>query len=227
MRTQQTRSRKDSGRRAKRMPRRGTRRGRRPEWVGRLRRFKRVLAASWRIMHVTLNAADRVADRAARCPIRTSRDLQRLEAHLLGASARLRRALRVFEETKDSMLRESECPADAPWLLTEATVRWLVTAQALAASADELFALHEKLLEDVRSGLLTPEAETPRRRPRIITVQHLISARDFLLCRRSSAHDRIASIPARRRRTSARPAADAPRRISRGRAPPLVSNCPL
>jgi hypothetical protein len=137
------------------------------------------------------------------------------------------RAARGLCETTDSMKLEPERLAGAPRLLTDATVRWLQTAKALAETSDQLFTFHENLLEGVRSGELAPEVETPRRLPRIVTIPRLIFARDFLLCRRSSAHDRISTIPARRRRTACRAAADAPRRISRGRAPPLVSNCLL
>ena len=227
MTTKQTGQGKDAGRRRKRLSRRSVRRARRPQWVCRLRSLSRVIASSRRMIDSTMHAFEQVAGRAERAPIRTSRDLQRLEACLRDASVRLERAVRRLGETTDSMLLEGGSLAGAPRLLTEATVRWLETAKALADSSSDLFTFHENLLEGVRSGELAPEAETPRRLPRIIAVPRLISARGFLLCRRSSALDRIATIPARRRRTACRATADAPRRISRGRAPPLFSNCLL
>ncbi|HEY0158212.1 MAG TPA: hypothetical protein VGF28_13090 [Thermoanaerobaculia bacterium] len=227
MRPKHTSRRKDAGTRAKRLPRRRVRRARRPSWAGPLRRLNNALASSWRLIDATRDAAERAADRAARCPIRTSRDLHRLSARLLDVCDRLRRAARCLGETTDSMTLAPERIHDAPRLLTEATLRWLLTARALSDSSSVIFTLHEGLLQDLRSGALTAEAETPRRLPRIITVPRIISARDFLLCRRSSAHDRIATIPVRRRRTACRRTTDAPRRISRGRAPPRFSNCLL
>jgi hypothetical protein len=226
MRAKQTGKRKDAGMRAQRRPRRGMRH-RRPEWAARLRRLNRALASSWRVIDETMHAFERAAERAERTPLRTSRDLLRLGARLARASNGLMRAVRGLSDTTDSLMRAPEPVANAPLLLTEATVRWIRTAQALADSSSSLFDFHEDLLKSVRSGELVPEAETPRRRPRIVGIQHLISARDFLLCRRSSAHDRIATIPARRRRTACPATADAPPRISRGRAPPSFSNCLL
>ena len=203
------------------------RRARRPHWLSRLRRLNRALASSRRLVDATWSAVGQASDRAARCPIRTTRDLQRLAARLQGAMRRLEEATHGFAETTDTLLREPEQIADAPRLLMDATGRRLLTAMALSDTSAQLCTVQEELLEDLLSGAIVPERETPKRLPRIVAVPRLISARDFLLCRRSSAHDRIASIPARRRRTACRPAADAPRRISRGRAPPPVSNCLL
>ena len=222
-----TGQRKDAGMRVKRLSRRGVRRAKRPSWVIRLRRMNRALAASRRIADAAWDALGRASDRAAHSPIRTSREIQRLGKRLIDATERLHRAVRGFDETTRSMAHAPEGVPDAPRLLTEATARWILAAKAIAETSDQLCIVQDRLLEDVLSGAIVAEDEQPKRRPRITGVPHLISARDFLLCRRKSAHDRIASIPARRRRTAWRPAADAPRRISRGRAPPAVSTCLL
>ena len=222
MRTTQTEG-KDAGTREQRLPGRVLR----PSWAGRLRNLNRVLAASRRMVDSTWYAFEEAAERAARCPVRTTRDLQRLMRRLRDVTRRLEQATLRLRETTDAMLLEPEQMADATRLITDATTRWLLTAIAVSDTSWQLLELQKDLLEDLRSGEIVPEAEAPRRLPRITAVPHLISARDFLLCRRSSAHDRIASIPERRRRTAWRPTADAPRRISRGRAPPLVSNCLL
>lgn len=227
MQTKRTGRRKDAGTCAKRLPRRGVRRARRPLWLSRLRVLNRALAASRRTIDSTWEAVERASGRAADCPVRTTRDIQRLARRLSGAMRRLEQAAQSFSETTQSVVLEPEGIADAPRLLTEATGRWLLTAIALDDTSSQLCILQQDLLEDLLSGAIVPEEEQPKRLPRIAAVPRLISARDFLLCRRKSAHDRIASIPERRRRTACRPAADAPRRISRGRAPPLVSNCLL
>jgi len=186
--------------------------------------MNRALAASRRIIDATLDAAGRASDRAARSPIRTSRELQRLGKRLIDATNRLQRAALGLGETTDAMAHAPEGVPNAGRLLTEATARWLLAAVAIDQTSEQLCILQDNLLEDILSGAIVPEDEQPKRRPRITGVPHLISARDFLLCRRKSAHDRIASIPARRRRTPCRAAADAPRSISRGRAPPVVSS---
>jgi hypothetical protein len=140
---------------------------------------------------------------------------------------RLEHAVRSFGETTEAIAVEPEQLADVPRLLNDATGRWLLIAHAIDYTSAQLCAVQQDVLQDLLSGAIVPEEERPKRLPRITVVPHLISARAFLLCRRRGAHDRIASIRARRRRTTCRPAADAPRRISRGRAPPPVSNCLL
>ncbi len=175
----------------------------------------------------TMEAIDRASSRAARCPIRTTRDLQRLSARLTGATARLARAVRYVGATTESLALEPERASEAPRLLIDATARWIQVAIALDDTSAQLLSVQEGVLEGLCSGELTPEAEATKRLPRIVVTPRVISARQFLLCRRSSARDRIASIPARRRRTACRATTDAPRRISRGRAPPLSSTCLL
>lgn len=212
--------------RSRRLGRRGAR-ARRPLWVAQLRRLNRAVASSLRMIDSTMEAIDRASSRAARCPIRTTRDLQRLSARLTGATARLARAVRYVGATTESLALEPERASEAPRLLIDATARWIQVAIALDDTSAQLLSVQEGVLEGLCSGELTPEAEATKRLPRIVVTPRVISARQFLLCRRSSARDRIASIPARRRRTACRATTDAPRRISRGRAPPLSSTCLL
>jgi hypothetical protein len=213
--------------RTRRLDRRSVRRARRPLWVAPLRRLNRAVASSLRMVDSTRAAIERASSRVARSPIRTTRDLQRLSARLTGATARLARAVRGVGETAESLRLEPERAREAPRLLIDATTRWLVVAVALDNASAQLLSVQEGVLEGLCSGELTPEAGATKRLPRIIVTPRVISAREFLLCRRSSARDRIASIPARRRRTACRATTDAPRRISRGRAPPLSSTCVL
>jgi hypothetical protein len=212
--------------RTRRLGRRGARRARRPLWVARLRRLNRAVTSSLGMIDSTMEAIDRASSRAARSPIRTTRDLQRLSARLTGATARLARAVRCLDETTESLRLEPERASGAPLLLIEATHRWVLVAVALDDASAQLLSVEEGVLEGLCSGELTPEAESVKL-PRIAVTPRVISAREFLLCRRSSARDRIASIPARRRRTACRATTEAPRRISRGRAPPLSSTCLL
>jgi hypothetical protein len=50
--------------RTKRLVRRGARRARRPQWVGRLRRLNRALASSLRMIDSTMEAIERASSRA-------------------------------------------------------------------------------------------------------------------------------------------------------------------
>lgn len=218
MRAKHTRPRKDRSRRDRR-------RAQRPSWVPRFRRLNRALATSARMIEATRAAVRQVAERAVRSPVRATRELHRLSARLIAASVRLERAVRGLHETSDAVLLDPRRAREVPRLLAHATERWLRTAMALEEVSSELFALQESLLDDLESGRLAPETETPRRRIRIVRRPSFVRA--FLRCRRSCAHDRIASLPARRRRTACRATTDAPRRICRGRAPPLLANCLL
>jgi hypothetical protein len=142
-------------------------------------------------------------------------------------TARLARAVHCVGETTEALRLEPERASGAPPLLIDATARWIRAAVALDHTSAQLLSVQEGILAGLCSGELTPEAEAAKRLPRITVTPRVISAREFLLCRRSSARDRIATIPARRRRTACRATTDAPRRISRGRAPPLSSTCLL
>jgi hypothetical protein len=213
--------------RTRRLVRRGVRRARRPLWVARLRRLNRAVAASSRMIDSTMEAIERASGHAAECPVRTTRELQRLSRRLSGASLRLSQAVRAMGDTSESMLREPERAGGAPRLLIDATARWARAALALDHTSAQLLSLQEEVLEGLCSGEIIPESDGTKRLPRIVVTPRIISAREFLLCRRKSARDRIASIPARRRRTACRATTDAPRRISRGRAPPLSSTCLL
>lgn len=224
---QQTHPRKDAGTRTGRAPRRGVRREQRPRWVSPLRRMNRAIASSLRMAESTRSAVDAAWDHASSSPIRTTRDLHRLSGRLLGAAIRLQRAARSLRETCVAMLVEPERAGEVPPLLNEATERLLLTGKFVDHTFVQLATLQDAILDDLEAGLLPPEAEQPKRRPIISITPRIITARDFLLCRRMSAHDRIASIPVRRRPTVCRATTDAPRRICRGRAPPLFSTCLL
>ena len=87
--------------RTKRLVRRGARRARRPQWVGRLRRLNRALTSSSRMIDSTMEAIERASSRAADCPIHTTRDLHRLMRRLVAASVRLGRSARGVTATRD------------------------------------------------------------------------------------------------------------------------------
>jgi hypothetical protein len=188
----------------------------------------RALVSSARLLESARQTVEGAWDSCLHSPVRTSRDLDRVSARLADARVRLDRALRGLTATSGyagPKLEQTEC---ASRLLTEAGLRSLRIAFSIDETSAEVFQLHTAVLECLQLGRLEPEPAAPaaKRLPRIILTPRTIPAREFLLCRRSSARDRIASVPTPRRRARVA-AADAPRRISRGRAPPSGSTCPL
>lgn len=218
-RSNQARSRKDAH---------GRRGGRRASWVGPFRRVNRALVSSARLLESARQTVEGAWDSCLHSPVRTSRELCRVSARLADAKVRLERALRGLTATSGCFGAKPEQAECASRLLIEASVRSLRIACRIEDTSAEVFQLHTGVLECLDLGRLEPERADPaaKRRPRIILTPRTIPAREFLLCHRSSARDRIASVPTPRRRARVA-SADAPRRISRGRAPPSASTCPL
>ena len=225
MSAQQTGQTRNTQRCGKPLSRRKMRRP--PSWVSHFRRLRRNLASSMRMIDETMAAVVLAAEQAVHSPLRTVRDLDRLSAILIAASIRLDRAVRGLQQTSNALVRDPRRAADATRLLMQATQQWVQIAKALAEVSERLFTLQEGLVDDLESGRRAMEPQVWPRRRRRIAVHRIQFAREFLRSRRSRAHDRIASIPLRRRRTACRATTDAPRRICRGRAPPVSSNCLL
>jgi len=186
------------------------------------------LASTERLIDSTHDAVQSAWDTCIDAPVRTSRDLRRATARLMEAAIRLRRAARRLSETSRCIGAEPERAGQAPELLSDASRRWDAIAELLYQTLEETFDLRIGVREGLEIGELVPERTGPaaKRLPRILLAPRTISAREFLLCRRSSARDRIALLPTPRRRARIA-AVDAPRRISRGRAPPPASTCTL
>jgi hypothetical protein len=201
---------------------------RRFAWMRPIRRLQLAIERSLRLIESTRQVVEASETLGAVRPIRTSRKLARASGWLVAASAQLSIAARGFDETADQAVAAPQFASFVPDLLASATVAWLATTARLAEVSSELYGVHCELVDDLKSGRVLPErVETAAdRRPRIIVrIPHLIiAARAFLLQRRSSVRDRIASVPVRRRRQALVVVTDAPRRISRGRAPPS-SDC--
>lgn len=227
---QQQHSRKDASRACRNEPRPCVeRRERLPRWVRPLRRLHRALDYSSELLESTFRTVWIADDSAAERPLQTSRTLHRASYRLSAASAHLSNAARNLDAITEAALLEPERAAEVPQLLIEATLRWFSVAGDLALVSDELYGLHSNVYAGLKSGEIVPEPVEPptHRRRRIVVKPHIVFARDFLLHRRKRALDRIASVPKRRRPAAPMAATDAPRQISRGRAPPPTSNCLL
>lgn len=196
---------------------------RRAAWVRPCWRMNVAMDRTNRLIESTQHVIAASKEQAAVRPIGTSRELSRASNLLWRASVKLLAAACSLEETKD---RVAERPRTEglPQLVDSASARWEETMTRFMETSEQLSRARNRVLHGLRSGRLVPEPIEPRteRRPRIIvrTPPLLIAARAFLLIRRSSVRDRIASVPVRRRRQALIVVTDAPRQISRGRAPP-------
>lgn len=196
-----------------------------PRWVRPLRRLHRDLDCSLKLLHSTWQA---ISAATTTRPLRTSRRLHRASFGLLDAQAHISHAAQCLDAITESARQAPESAADVPWLLLEATQRWVNLAGELAVMSEHLFGIHTEIADGLKTGELVPEPVEPSaRRPRIIVIPRIIFARAFLRHRRKSALDRIASVPVRRRPAARIASTEAPRQISRGRAPPSHSTCLL
>lgn len=199
---------------------------RRPAWFRPLRRAHFALNSSVRLIDATLRkmtASERCAHRG---PIRASRNLDEASALLVLAFARLSRAVREIVEANECIAREPERATAVPALLLQLTQRYVDTLQWLSEVADDVFTLHEHVLDGLETGELVPERPAARR-PRIVLAPRPAPFRAFLLRRKPRVRERIAAFLRRRGRTPRPRAVRAPRRSELGRAPPLFSVCPL
>lgn len=199
--------------------------GRRPTWLRSYRRVLRTLQATERLIDSTLRTVAASERCAHRRPIQTSGNLWNASGRLATASRRLMHAVEELAEANECIGREPERAAGVPALLTAATAQWMLINVRLETAAQEVFTFHDHVLDGLASGELVPER--PAGRPRIILTPRPVPVRAFLAARQPRVADRIASILSRRRRTPRPAAVSVPRRNIQGRAPPLVSLCPL
>ena len=199
---------------------------RRRAWVRPFRRLHRALDSSVHLISRCLLAAGASERRAQRRPIRASRELDKASELMLLASSRINQAARELSKVNACIARDPENASDAPELLIAATERWIFMAGWLAESADQVFTIHEDVLDGLQTGTLVPERSAfPR--PRIVLAPRPVPIRAFLLCRQHRVADRIAPLLRRRRRTPRPAALTVPNPSVLGRAPPLVSGCLL
>ena len=153
---------------------------RRKAWARPIRRLHRALDSSVHLISRSLLSAGASERRAQRRPIRSSRELEKIEELILLASSRLSQAARELAKVHACIARDPENAGDAPELLILATERWIFMAGWLAESAGSVFDRHEDVLDGIRNGTLVPERSAfPR--PRIILAPRPVPIRAFLL----------------------------------------------
>lgn len=157
-------------------------------------------------------------------PIRATRQLERISGLLVEASNRLSIGMDRLNSTNRCLAARPADAGDAPERMIDAIARWIAAASALADLSNRLEGTSARLMAYVQAGIAPLDlSELLRKRatPKAIIVRHP-SPRVL-----SIENDRIFSIHVRRQRSARVTVAEAPRRIFRGRAPPLVSTCTL
>jgi len=221
------RERSNEPRRNRVCAREARRQRRRPEWSRSLRRANQQIDSSVRLMYQSTVALDRAEHCRPSRLIPAARRLLRLPRQLGTAQAMLDRAVLRLQGVRDLTALEPHCAAGAREELTRAAARWIQASAILLLLSERAC----QTLVQVREALdAAPEPDDAELtdgsdRPPIPHPYLDRLLRSFLRRRRSRARERLR--PWRRRRSAPLRTTDAPRRISRGRAPPLSSTCPL
>jgi hypothetical protein len=170
-----------------------------------------------------INCSCAVIDEAilivARRPVFTTMRLLRACQWLDRATDQLERAGCRLRDTQRSLARAPEEGGAVPQIVCEAAQQWSAAASRLLATHDQLALLLSEVLQWAMEGGFDI-------RP-VIAASRPAAPRWYLRYCRVQPSNRIRLLLQRRRRPARTASADAPRRVSRGRAPPFVLACPL
>lgn len=201
------------------------RRERRRSWPCRLRRTRKVVDRSLRLIESSCRVVEAAERFAARRPLRAARQYQRVSQVLDQVTVQLSAAGHTLRTGTAELWRTRRGAANAPEALAGATAHWAAAAQKLFVLTNRLGDTFDLIMEAVESGatldLSQLIAHPIGNAPRVIRLRPLPARRLSL----GSSCNRV--LHQRRRRSICRTFAEAARRIFRGRAPPLVSACPL
>jgi len=202
------------------------REGRR-SWIRPFRRTRRAIDVTLRLIATCSRAIDACEAMAGEHPLRAGRQLDQVSGWLAEASEQLARGVKALNETNDQVARVPVYAGGAPRLLIVATAQWIDAATKLAMLSNRLDDSSTALVQYVTGGAapldlseLLPTQAPARKR---ISFALRPPSLKFL----SVENRRVFCIHVRRQRSARLTVAEAPRRIVRGRAPPIVSTCPL
>jgi hypothetical protein len=160
-------------------------------------------------------------------PLRAGRQMDQVAGWLAEAGEQLGRGVKALSEANEQVARVPAYAGGAPRLLIVATVRWIDAAAKLAMLSDRLNNSSSALVDYVKGGTapldLSELLPKPVPAPRRISFAVRRPSLKFL----SVENRRVFCIHLRRQRSARVTVAEAPRRIVRGRAPPVVSTCSL
>ena len=198
---------------------------RQERWIRPFRRTNRAIDSTLRLIARSRWLLNECEISAGVRPLWATRQLVRVSGRLVQAAARLGRGAECWNATNDCIAYAPADAGGAPERMIAAIGDWIDAATQLAMLSNRLEDTSARLLAYIKvdTGPLDLETllkkEGPAPKP---IVFRLPSARVL-----SIENNRIFCIHVRRQRSARPTVAEAPRRIFRGRAPPLVSTCSL
>ena len=193
-------------------------------WRRPFRRSRRAIDSSERLIAMSRRLIDDCETIAVEHPILATQKMQRASGFLVDATKRLERSIDCMSATHARIAEAPENASDAPARMIDAMERWIEAARQLAMLSNRFDETFEELSDYINSGTAPLDlSELIKRRTHPVPVL----ARHPAPTELSIENDRIYCIQVRRQRSVLVTVAEAPRRVSRGRAPPLVSICTL
>jgi hypothetical protein len=206
---------------------RAMRREGRRSWARPYRRTRRAIDVTVRLIESSCRAIDACETFAGEHPLRASCQMEQVSGWIAEASEQLGHGARELSATFDQIERAPLFAGDAPRLWIVAMARWIDAAARLATVSNRFDDSFTSLMDYVKGGTapldLAELFPTPGSAPRRIS----FIVRNPSLAFLSRENRRVFCIHVRRQRSARLTVAEAPRRIFRGRAPPIVSTCSL
>ncbi len=196
----------------------------RESWHRLFQRGRRNLRSAEGFIGMARRIIERCETIALEHPIRAVHDMYRVTGLLVEAADRLARLSKCICETYDRIAEAPAYAGDAPTRMIADLQCWIETGTKLALLGNRFDKSFAELIDYAQSGYAPLDmSELLKRRvhPVPVLARH---PRPKVL---SIENDRIFRIHARRQRPGRLTVAEAPTRVSRGRAPPPVSICPL
>ncbi|HEY6137307.1 MAG TPA: hypothetical protein VI670_06040 [Thermoanaerobaculia bacterium] len=156
---------------------------------------------------------------AAQRPIYTTMQLLRVSAWVDAAVDHIERAGFRLQDTQQSLLLAPEEGRGASQMVGDAVQELIAATRWILEIQEWLEILMAEVVRSIAEGVVDPRPVLPAPRP--------ARTRWYLRYCPAPPSNRIWVLLRRRRRPVHTAPADAPRRVSRGRAPPFVSACPL
>jgi hypothetical protein len=204
----------------------GSGRTRQERWIRPFRRSMRAIDSTLGLITVCRFLLKECEAFAGVRPRWAARQLQQASRRLGEASARLRRGVECLSATYDRVAVAPAEAVDATQRLIDAMTDWLYAETQIAKLSDQIEATSVMLAAYLKGGMAPPLDLD-----KLLTKKRAVPQR--LVFRRPSPkvlsieNSRIFCLHVRRQRSARLTVAEAPKRIFRGRAPPLVSTCSL
>ncbi|HXA20220.1 MAG TPA: hypothetical protein VN380_24795 [Thermoanaerobaculia bacterium] len=196
----------------------------RESWRRLFQRGKRNLRSAEGFIGMARQIIDVCETIAAEHPIKAIHDMQRVTGLLVEAADRLDRLGKCICATYDRIAEAPAYAGDAPARMIADLQSWIETGTKLVLLGNRFDKSFAELIEYAQSGNAPLDmSELLKRRVHPVPVLARHPAPKVL----SIENDRIFCIHLRRQRSLLVTVAEAPKRVSRGRAPPLVSTCSL